>query len=347
MLKINIHSSPLKDVIQDFADRFHTTTSQKCDEFSVRLPSEFGEGKITGINFDSGLGLIQYDCKFNSDVEIHFNLNQIHPLKFIFCTRGVLEHWFEKTNDIHNINAFQNIIVASKHYNGHVLKFTKEIRSEIFSLEIDREKFIPHLSCAIESSKSKLKNLFQDIRAEKKFYFNGYYCLTLAEIFDELNDQNNDLFIHRINTESQSYRMLLHQLIQVEDDGKSIEKKKILRKAELFAMLQAIDIIKNELDDLGTITSIAKRVGLNTDKFQDGFRKLHGKTANQYIQNLRLDLARDLLVNTEDTVQEIKYKIGFKSHSYFSYLFKQIYKMSPSEFRKLHHEGKADKKELF
>lgn len=340
MRTLQVHSLPLKDVINDLATLMGVKSIRDCGEHSIKIPQKWGKGSIRGINYEGGLGLLIYECTFNSDVEINFTVNKIHPLKFIYCLSGQLAHRFEKVRTSHELSQFQNIIVASKGHDGHILKFKSETATEIYSLEVDRKIFKSKMSCELGKADPQLQNLFDDSIADESFYYNGHYSLMLSEIFEEIKTHKYSHFIGKIFFESQSYRLLTHQLIQFDDDANEDDKKVILRMVDVAAIVEAVGIIKNELDDLGSISSIAHRVGLSGNKFQNGFKSLYGKTANEYIQHVRLSLAAELLVNTDDTVQQIKYKIGFNSHSYFSFLFKKVFKVSPSAYRQIHLEKK-------
>ena len=52
-----------------------------------------------------------------------------------------------------------------------------------------------------------------------------------------------------------------------------------------------------------------------------------------YLQNLRLNKAKELLITTDDKVGEIAHKTGFSDERYFGKLFKQCEGMTPSEYR--------------
>lgn len=58
-----------------------------------------------------------------------------------------------------------------------------------------------------------------------------------------------------------------------------------------------------------------------------------GLTLHQYILNVRLEKAKDFLLNTELSVYEIADKCGFNSPYHFSNTFKMKNKLTPSEFR--------------
>lgn len=333
MKEFNVPSLPLKDVIRDLAENMDTDFTTDCDEYTVVIPPNYGEGKIVGINFDGGLGLLIYRCTFKRDVEIHFTANKVHPLKFLYCLEGSVNHRFEKEKTDHELGRFQNSIVASSQRDGHIMKFKKDQTSIIYGLEVDRKTFKSTITCELGKARPNLQQIFEDDTAQNSFYYNGLYSLSLADIFDEMEARHYDNLIGKLFTEYQCYRMLTQQLIQFHDDNGD-EERMSLKKTELTAIMEAAAIMRNELETLGTMSSLAKRVGLNNDKFQNGFKLLFNKTANEYVQHLRLNLAKELLLTTDLDIQEIKNQVGFSSHSYFSYLFKNTYNVSPSYFRK-------------
>ena len=65
----------------------------------------------------------------------------------------------------------------------------------------------------------------------------------------------------------------------------------------------------------------------------DLLKKKTGKTANQFIKEIRLKKSKELLKSTELTVSEISYSVGFSSPAYFTKCFKQHYKVSPNEIK--------------
>lgn len=78
--------------------------------------------------------------------------------------------------------------------------------------------------------------------------------------------------------------------------------------------------------------SLAKRVGLNQNTLQEGFKQLYKKSVNQYIKDSRLEKAKELMETTDLNITEITYQIGINSRSYFSKLFKDKYGMCPKDY---------------
>jgi AraC-like DNA-binding protein len=83
-----------------------------------------------------------------------------------------------------------------------------------------------------------------------------------------------------------------------------------------------------------TITALALEVGINSFKLRVGFKQLFKNTIHQYRLDLRLDLARQLLSETDLTISEIAYKTGFDSRDGFARCFRRRFQESPREWRK-------------
>jgi two-component system response regulator YesN len=68
------------------------------------------------------------------------------------------------------------------------------------------------------------------------------------------------------------------------------------------------------------------------------FKKETGMSISDYLQQTRIEYAKELLLNTDQSVSEIANASGYSNLSYFSAIFKKITGTSPGEYRKLHRE---------
>ncbi|MCG2417831.1 AraC family transcriptional regulator [Aequorivita sp. F47161] len=334
MNSIKVNSLPLKDVIRDIAANFNISYTENCGEYLLNLPPAVGEGSIRGINFEGGLGLIQYDCLFKEAMEIHFIVNHIHPLKFLYTVDGTLEHRFENEEDLHEINQYQNAIVASSKHNGHVLLFKANQKIKVNSLEIEREKFQAKMECDINSLDEELLQLFKDIKASGAFYHNGNYSLNISGILNDMNEFTAENFMRKLFLEGMAYQILTHQILQYQDDRMDEGLRTLLRSSEVKQIHHISELIENNISQIPTVENLAREAGLNINKLQEGFKKLYGDTVNNYVQKKRLEAAYNLLIRTDLTISEIVNAIGLSSKSYFSKIFKEKHQISPSEFRK-------------
>ena len=333
MKSIQVNSLPFKEVISDIAEAFGTDYSKNCDEYILQLPSHIGSGTIKGINFTSGLGIINYDCTFNEDLEIQFVVNEIHPLKFLYCIEGVLQHRFGNAQNLHEIEQYQKAIVASSDTIGHVLCFKADIKVVVSSLEIARKEFSEKIKCELRTMDEELQILFTDVQAEKEFYHDGFYSLQLADTFHEIHSFEESDFLKKLFLEGKAYQMLTKQILEYQDDLKDVDHRNILRKSEIRLIEKAATILRRDISNTETIQALSRRVGLNPNKLQEGFRYIYRKTVNQYVHDIRLENAKEYLINTDFSINEIVGKIGLTSASYFSKIFKQKYGITPSKFR--------------
>lgn len=331
---IKVSSLPLKEVISDIAREFGVTFQSECGIFTVDIPQRLGSGTITGSDFEGGLGLIRYDCMFNTDLTFEHTLDRVHPVKFLFCLEGEIGHNFSNESTWHQIPRHRNAVVASSSNHGHRVRFRANERTVFTSLELERKSFRTKIKCTPNSIVKSWSDMLNDLAAEKTFYHDGFYSLRVSELFKEWDHYEDSNFLKYLYLEGLASKILVVQITQFQDDIRSEGKRTLLRQAELNQMMRAINIIDERLEDMPTIRNIALEVGLSAVKLQQGFKELYGKTANKYVKEKRLETAKTLLLKTDETISNISRLVGIKSVSYFSKVFLDAYGILPSEFQK-------------
>jgi AraC-like DNA-binding protein len=81
-------------------------------------------------------------------------------------------------------------------------------------------------------------------------------------------------------------------------------------------------------------TRMARDLGLSLSGFRKMFVKITGLPPGQYLQQIRINKAGELLQQTALPIGEISARLGFESIYYFSRLFKRKTGFSPSRYRK-------------
>jgi AraC-like DNA-binding protein len=82
-----------------------------------------------------------------------------------------------------------------------------------------------------------------------------------------------------------------------------------------------------------SLQSLSKTFCLNEFKLKKGFKELFGETVFGYIHSLRMQHAKDLLLDGELNVNEISGKVGYKNPNHFSTAFKKQFGITPSLVR--------------
>lgn len=124
-------------------------------------------------------------------------------------------------------------------------------------------------------------------------------------------------------------------------DRQFITREKVSRGAiSRFETLleEYFDGSNAEESGLPTVRYFADKLCLSANYFGDMVKKETGKTPQEFIQDKIIDLAKEKILGTEDTVSQIAYSLGFQYPQHLCRLFKQKVGCSPNKYRK----GNAD-----
>jgi AraC-like DNA-binding protein/ligand-binding sensor protein len=91
-------------------------------------------------------------------------------------------------------------------------------------------------------------------------------------------------------------------------------------------------IQENQAEDL-TLGGVAKAVNTSTFYFCKMFKKATGLNFTGYVSRVRVEKARNLLLNHNLRVSEIAYEVGFQSLTHFNRVFKKVMGQSPTDYR--------------
>lgn len=93
------------------------------------------------------------------------------------------------------------------------------------------------------------------------------------------------------------------------------------------------EYLNEHIDESITVETVTKKFAINRNKLNDIFMKQASMTCHDYLLNLRLDLAKVMLTNTELPINEISSRVGYPDANYFAKLFKNVTGRTPSQYR--------------
>ena len=113
--------------------------------------------------------------------------------------------------------------------------------------------------------------------------------------------------------------------------------KVMLRKRldilDRHCIYQAQAILKNQSVNPPSIETLARQIGTNRFKLNQGFRQVYGTTPYEYVKHCRLWQAKRLLITSELSVEEVAATVGYKSRSRFATAFRQHCGINPKTFQ--------------
>ena len=100
-------------------------------------------------------------------------------------------------------------------------------------------------------------------------------------------------------------------------------------------LLKLRNFVEEHIDDPKLSTEkICRHMGMSRTNLHRKLKALTNHSLTYFIRHLRLHEAETLLLTTSRDISEIAYLVGFSDPKYFSRVFAEVYKQSPSEFRR-------------
>ena len=129
------------------------------------------------------------------------------------------------------------------------------------------------------------------------------------------------------------FRGLLFELFFRFLNGEGYTYHKQAANKTVCAITRVIEYIQSHYDEDIYIGRLAEMANYNENYFMKVFRDYTGKTIVRFINDYRLEKSKEYLLTSELSVDEIAYKTGFSSASYYIRAFKNKYRLTPKEFR--------------
>lgn len=96
------------------------------------------------------------------------------------------------------------------------------------------------------------------------------------------------------------------------------------------------DFIMSAREGCPTAAQLAEVCGMNPSSFRQRFKNKTGKSLHTYIEEVRLNRAKAFLTDSQLSMKEIAYELGFTHQATFSSSFRRAIGMTPSDYRLAH-----------
>jgi len=163
---------------------------------------------------------------------------------------------------------------------------------------------------------------------------------SLIEAIEKINRFSNKTVYKKIDNIFSSISSLFYSVSQFDNIAASAELVSLLHllaensEEKTDIITQAQNLIQNNYSDELTIDIIAKSCNISVSYLHKLFKSELNLTPGEYLINYRISAARDMLINTDMSLNDVAFHCGFSSQSYFSDCFKRKNGISPKDFRK-------------
>lgn len=301
------------------------TADNKSNSISYIAKTPYGNIVAQEIK---GNGFIIWNTEYFFTEEVVLQVKSSKPLLFLhFLFGSSIRIAFDKT-EIPIIEGQFNFSYFPMFQ--AIIKTGRSKRLQTFHIH-----FEPHFFEAFKNGSKKLiafltkveQNVNCQISDNRHFATPEMIRVINSLIHNPYKSKNLNLF-----TASQVNVLLLQTLHKVnKEDQKQNQIRLTLSDKEKLTV--AKNYLVKHLDELVYIKQLAQIAGMNDNKLKRGFKQLFGNTISTYHEDLRLQKAMRLMIETDMPVEEIAYSVGYRNAAHFSDKFKRKFQFPPTYFR--------------
>ncbi len=251
----------------------------------------------------------------------------------------------ENSEDIPKLfNEAKRAVMGRFYLGQHRLIGAFEVEDKTLELKYDvnpaAEKLTHHVTlCDYMGAKQVMDSVFLDLSYCSEDLFRQYIQRLLEVIcadvpafgsFVSANEPETGFCIEYLNTYRELKTFMSSLLKNAIDYMMREKEQKSERRIEM-----AKDYIARHYSEPFTLTEIAEYVELNASYFSNLFKTETGMNFSEYLLNVRMDKAKELLKDPKIRIYEIGQLVGYEDAVSFGRAFKKKWGISPKEYRNL------------
>jgi AraC-like DNA-binding protein len=332
-MKVRMTGRELNELIYEeaYPDEFRSSAgiTEKRIDFSHRIGNmSVTETWFEGILINYGEATL-YD-EIHLDIETDVSVVEMH-----FSLAGKTSLKFPGSNSLpEGFSGAEHNIIYTPGFNGDIRLKPSTAAHRFFEIHLTEaffKKLVLEESTMLSSLVKKIDR--KEMAALSKENL-GITAKMNGIIFDMMNCKRKGS-LQRIYLESKVLELLMLQAEQFENVVRS-PKPASLHAADIEKLHHTRWMIEQNLDNPFSLPELSRKVGLNEYKLKKGFREMWGTTVFGYLHELRMEQARQMLLEHGKTVGEVADQAGYRNAHHFTAAFKKYFGYLPSQLKGTH-----------
>ena len=137
--------------------------------------------------------------------------------------------------------------------------------------------------------------------------------------------------IRRLFLEAKALELVALKLAEMGEMGQSDLSGWTQRDSE--RVREAYQVLLDRIEHPPSLGDLSRRVGINRNKLNRGFKRIYGDTVFNVLRNIRLYNAWEFLLNSEMTLVEIALTVGYNNQANFTNAFRRYFGKTPNTVR--------------
>ena len=294
-------------------------------------PGEIGNGFMYMIKFRPGLmlGIGDYQLWKNLTVSFEFKISSF-VLEFsvpgnVWSTLG----YGQGKKDVIMFNSGQSFISYLPEWQG-VAKY--QARTPLRSVSIYIDPLL--LNTFWDGQHDRIPTGMHDIvnGANEKHYHHSLPTTPLVNmVIHQILNCPYHGSLRRLYLESKTLELIAHNLAQLVVDKNGHNRPFTLHSSDIERVREARNVLIRNLENPPSLLELARQVGINKNKLNQGFRQTFGTSVFDYLRIRRLEQARELLESKEKNVTEAAFEVGYAEQRSFTRAFKKHFGTKPMD----------------
>lgn len=325
--------SPL-EMLRQFAVHLDGDMEESFQAAKMVLDNNRGHGTITLYETYGGLTAWVYNIKFEEDCVIDFEFAREGSFYFGYPVAGQQLQKFPKDKNHKKIRQGQNFMLIGEPGERTEFVIPSGNTFKCCYLIVDVDELTGSKVVTRQHLAKDLIKLLKDTRSNRPYSHFGDIDLKTGVFAETIVENRRTDTVGRLLTKGAIASMLASQMEAYSLDRGPESAYPYLSSSELRQISKIGDYVTANIRRDVTLPGISKVLKMNQKKLQSGVRALYGYSVGRYVQNLRLEIGKELIHDTDMKIAEICWEIGISSKSYFSKIFKERFEILPNDYKK-------------
>ena len=234
-------------------------------------------------------------------------------------------------NQAHILNPVQ-ILTYAYPLKDTEIKISQKENSQLYIVRISIERLHVFFGSNFGSDQDETQSFLGSFRM-RNVYSEKPVTPTVSILFHQIFNNDHQGLLKRLFIQGKFMEFLSVYMQQPKNDEKlSLQCSFVNDHLEMNKIKEARNIIIRELADPPNLKDLAHMVGTNEFKLKVGFKSMFGNTVYGYLNDFKMDKARNLLDQRCHSVKEVSNIIGYSNPSHFIAAYKKKFGITPKKY---------------
>jgi len=278
---------------------------------------------------EDNAGFVQVENQTDLVINLEGKLNR-NAILFCFCIDGEAQ-FISKIQKLPLSIDVSEYLMLTYPYNKWNLHIKLNTKSTLLLLLVTVEKLHEFFNKKLVTEGSGMEAVLKDYKL-KKFYTRRRITPSISINIRQVFNNNLNESFQKLYHKSKILEFISFYLDGTEHKDYEQDCPFLNDNTEMEKIKKVKSIITENMLNPPSLTELAREVGTNEFKLKIGFKKVYGNTVFGYLNDHRMNIAREMLELKKHRIKEIAYNVGYTNPSHFIASFKKKYGVTPKKY---------------